>query len=190
MPFLLSGCGAVKALTGDPAPTTGVSPAPSGTPWIGVTQGSPTPSAGTPVGTASPSGTFGGFLPLPSVNPAAGATPTATCAPASYDFSRINGVDVRPGPTSATASWYNVGGYNLLQFRMTAISQDVVRGPQRDIGWVTITPKTPCGAISATITGLDRKTRYVISVDAVVNRRSGDGTHASTVFRSGPFTTT
>lgn len=190
MPFLLSGCGAVDALTGGSAPTTGASPAPSGTPWIGVTAGSPTPTATMPTGTARPSSTFGGFLPLPSGNPAAAVTPTATCAPASFTFSRINALDVKPGTTSATASFYNPGGYNLVQFRMTAMSQDVVRGRQRDIGWVTITPKTPCGAISATITGLDRKTRYVISVDAVVTGLSGDGTHAATVFRSGTFRTT
>ncbi len=38
--------------------------------------------------------------------------------------------------------------------------------------------------------GLDRKTGYVFSVDAVVHRRSGDGTHAATVARSKVIYTT
>ena len=81
-------------------------------------------------------------------------------------------------------SWYNVGGYNLVQFRLTATSQDVVGGRQRDVGWRVVPPSLPCGQMSATITGLDRHTGYVFSVDAVVYRRSGDGTHAATVARS------
>jgi hypothetical protein len=47
-----------------------------------------------------------------------------------------------------------------------------------------VQPSRPCGRMSATITGLDRRTGYVFSVDAVVYRRSGDGTHAATVARS------
>jgi hypothetical protein len=87
-------------------------------------------------------------------------------------------------------SWYNVGGYNLVQFRITATSQDPVGGPQRDVGWLVVPPSLPCGWMSATITGLDRKTGYVFSVDAVVHRRSGDGTHAATVARSRVIYTT
>jgi hypothetical protein len=192
VPFLLSGCSLLDALTGGaPAATPGsvvATPGPGGTPWLSVTQGAATPSPSNSYGSRSPTPTFGGFLALPSGN-RAGATPAATCLPVTFDFSRINALTVKPGTTTATASWYNLGGYNLVQFRMTAMSQDVVRGKQRDIGWVTITPKSKCGAITATITGLNRKTRYVMSVDAVVNRRSGDGTHAATVFRSGPFRT-
>jgi hypothetical protein len=195
VPFFLSGCSVLDTLTGSSSSSTsisggaGASPAPSGTPWLKISQGSatPSPAASRPTGTASPTPT-GGFLPLPSANPNA-PTPAATCPPTTFDFSQINALSVTPGTTSATANWYNLGGYHLVQFRMTAMSQDVVLGKQRDIGWVTVTPKTPCGPVSATITGLDRKTRYVISVDAVVYRRSGDGTHAATVFRSGPFRT-
>jgi hypothetical protein len=119
--------------------------------------------------------------------------PTATalrCPRATYDFSRINAPAVTPGPTSARVSWYNVGGYNLVEFRLTAIAQDLLVGKQRDVGWVTIKPTTPCGQLSATITGLRRRTGYVFSIDAVVSRRSGAGTYAATVFRSHVIPTT
>jgi hypothetical protein len=39
--------------------------------------------------------------------------------------------------------------------------------------------------VNATVTGPDRKAAYVFSVDAVVLRCSGDGTHEATVGLSG-----
>jgi hypothetical protein len=131
-----------------------------------------------------------GYLPLVAGGRAAAATPTPTCYANTFKFTKINGATVTPGPTSAVVSWYNVGGYNLVQFRMTAVSQDLKSGRQRDIGWVTAKPSTPCGQMTATITGLDRKTGYVFSIDAVVLRRSGAGTYAGTIARSGAVRTT
>jgi hypothetical protein len=71
-----------------------------------------------------------------------------------------------------------------VEFKLYAISQDLVVGGQRDVGYTTVKPRTPCGQMSATITNLSPKTHYVFSVDAVATRRSGDGTHAATVARS------
>jgi hypothetical protein len=122
-----------------------------------------------------------GFLPLP---PVVRPTPSATCARDTPHFNKINALQVTPGTTSAAVNWYNVGGYNIVEFRITAISQDLVLGGQRDIGFVTIKPANPCGFLTATVRNLDRRTGYVFTVDAVVVRRSGDGTHAATVFRS------
>jgi hypothetical protein len=194
LPFLLSGCSVLDTLTGSSSSSSisgsasGAGATPKNTPWISVTQGSATPSPGVSRPTGTPSATpTGGFLPLPSSTPR--ATPTAGCGDVTYDFSEIQALAVTPGTTSAKVSWYNIGGYNLVQFRVTAMSQDLVVGRQRDIGWVTVTPTAACGQVSATISGLDRKTHYVYSVDAVVVRRSGDGTHAATVFRSSPILT-
>jgi hypothetical protein len=64
-----------------------------------------------------------------------------------------------------------------------------VGGAQRDVGFVTVRPTTSCGQMSATITNLSPKTGYIFSVDAVVLRKSGNGTHAATVARSYPTTT-
>src|SRR4029453_7822663 len=100
------------------------------------------------------------------------------------NFARIAGRDVTPSATTAGLSWYNVGGENLVEFRLYAISQDLVVGAQRDVGYTVVQPRTPCGQMSGTITNLSPRTHYVFSVDAVVLRRSGDGTHSATVFRS------
>ena len=179
VPALLSGCGVL----GLSSPGSGGSPTaqPSGPNWIVVAQGSATPSPIPTPGQPRPTIT-GGYLPLRT--PAVIGTPVVKCSPNTFNFSKIAIADALPSTTSAVVSWYNVGGYNLKQFRITGISQDLVHGPQRDVGFVVVTPSAPCGQMSATVTGLDRKTGYMFSVDAVVIRKSGDGWHAATVARS------
>jgi hypothetical protein len=188
VPALLSGCGVLGLST---KPVVGASPTPapnSGPDWMIFAPGSATPSPVPSGPRASPSSILAtGFLPLPAAQPT--PTPSPMCSPNTFRFSKIAGVDVTIGTTSAVVSWYNVGGENLVQFRLTAIGQNLVVGRQRDVGWVVAKPKTQCGQMSATITGLSRKTGYVFSVDAVVVRRSGDGAHAATVARSHVITT-
>jgi hypothetical protein len=183
VPVLLSGCG-VLGLSSPPASSGGggATTSPSGPSWIVVAQGSATPSP-VPSGGAPAPTMASGFLPLPNT-PIPIGTPSVSCSPNTFNFTKIAAADVTPSTTSAVVSWYNVGGYNLKEFRLTAISQDLLGGRQRDIGFVVVTPSVPCGPMTAKITGLDRKTGYVFSVDAVVQRRSGDGTHAATVARS------
>jgi hypothetical protein len=191
VPALLSGCGVIPGSSSGSSGDSGAEAATGGdaASWIVSAQGSATPSPRPSGGTASPApAPTGGLLPLGG--PAPTGTPTDTCSPNTFNFSRIDGLDVTPGASSAVLSWYNVGGYNLVEFRLYAISQDLAVGAQRDVGFVTVRPRTPCGEMSATITNLDRATEYVFSVDAVVLRRSGDGTHAATVARSGPISTT
>jgi hypothetical protein len=191
VPVLLSGCSALglsSSSTGSSSSSASGSSSGSagGKTWLVVDQGTPTPSA-TPGRGASGDSWSLPWTPLGSNGnggAAATANPTASCGADTYNFSRIAGATVVASATSAVVSWYNVGGSDRLQFRLTAISQDLVDGKQRDVGWVTITP-TGCGPVSATITGLDRKTGYVFSVDAVALRHSGDGTHAETIARSG-----
>jgi hypothetical protein len=185
VPALLSGCG---LLPGSSSTSGGSGSASSagqdGAGWIVSQPGRATPSpTPTSAGTPSPSVSFG-FLPLTAGGVVTAGTPAPICSPNSFNFSKITGLDVTPGRTSATLSWYNVGGYNLVEFKLYAISQDLVVGGQRDVGYTTVKPRTPCGQMSATITNLSPKTHYVFSVDAVATRRSGDGTHAATVARS------
>jgi hypothetical protein len=179
---LLSGCGATSGPTGDAA-----SSPPDGPSWIVASRGSPTPSVTPAVGTAVATPVPTGFLPLVAAK--AAGTPTPTCAPNSFQFSRIAGVDVTPSARTAVLSWYNVGGYNLVEFRLYAISQDLLPGAQRDVGFVTVRPAGLCGQMTGTITNLSPKTAYVFSVDAVVLRKSGNGSYAATIARSGPITT-
>jgi hypothetical protein len=186
VPVLLAGCG---VLTGSAGTTAGGSSSStagqpnSAQPWQVVARGSatPTPTYSSGIPPYPSAGPTTGFLPLPA---ATRATPTPTCSPNTVHFSQIRALDVVPGATSAVASWYNVGGYNLVEYRLTAISQDLRFGKQRDVGWVTVKPSASCGQMSATITGLDRTTGYIFSLDAVITRRSGDGTMAGTLLRS------
>ncbi|HEX5204441.1 MAG TPA: hypothetical protein VFW27_31335, partial [Actinoplanes sp.] len=92
---------------------------------------------------------------------------------------------VVPAGGSAAVTFYNYGGNDLVEYRITAISQDLVAGRQRDVGWTVMTPGAGCGYLTATITGLDARTGYVFSVDAVTTKLGRDGTRAETVARSG-----
>jgi hypothetical protein len=181
----LSGCSAFSSSSGSSSSSSSATGSSGGgKSWIVSAPGratpSPTPTSG---GTPSPSVSFG-FLPLGAGGGSGYGTPTPTCSPNMFNFSRIVGLDVTPAATTAKLSWYNVGGKNLVEFRLYAISQDLVVGKQRDVGYTVVKPRTPCGQMDATIPKLSPKTHYVFSVDAVVVRRSGDGTHSATVFRS------
>ena len=186
--LLMSGCGVLPGFSSDrPDGAGSASAAPAGPSWIVATQGSATPSAG-PSGRATPTPSpASGFLPLGAPVPT--RTPISTCSPNTFNFSKVAAMDVTPGATSAVLTWYNVGGYNLVEFRLYAISHDLKIGSQRDVGYVSVRPKTPCGRMSATIGNLKPGTAYVFSADAVVLRRSGDGTHSATVARSHPVRT-
>jgi hypothetical protein len=83
-------------------------------------------------------------------------------------------------------TWYDPATSDIVEYRITAISQDAMLGPQRDVGWTVVTPGATCGYRTATVTGLNRDTRYVFSVDMVTSRRGqgNDGTIAATVARS------
>ena len=174
-PLMMGGCGGET-------PTAAPTSAP-GAPWLvmasGNPTGSPTPSRGS--GTRSPFPS--GFLPLPPGAAAPAPTGSDSCPPVKNDI--INGADATAGTTSGTVTWYNPGTADLVEYRVTAISQDAMLGEQRDVGWTVVTPGATCGYMTATVTGLDRGTRYVFSVDAVSKRNNGDGTYSSTVARSG-----
>jgi hypothetical protein len=177
-PLLLGGCG-TGAKSGNAA-----EPAPAGDPWVLVNKGEPTaaPAAGGKFGPRTPYPS--GFLPLA----AAAATPTptpagsATCAPVGGNA--MNFASVEPGTTSAAVTFYNKGGNTLVEYRVTAIVQDLQNGEQRDVGWTVLTPGAGCGLLTATVTGLETQTDYVFSVDAVDKRLGKDGTTSETVARS------
>ena len=179
-PLLLGGC--ATSATADPAPS------PSGSPWVVTIAGSATPSPAPSLGTATASAFPTGYLPLPSSTGSPAPTGSPTCPP---DTSHgIGGATVVPAGTSAAVTFYNPGGLYLVEYRVTAISQDLAPGEQRDVGWTVLTPGAGCGYLTATVTGLDAKTDYVFSVDAVTTRLGRDGTVAATIARSGVVTTT
>lgn len=181
-PLLLGGCGSSSA-------STTAQPTPSGTPWVLVANGKAVSSPAPKVFTGTPSTYPTGFLPLSSASPAPAPSPTDYCTPPGGALP-FNSASVVPGATSAAVTFWNRGGTDLTEYRVTAISQNLNVGAQRDVGWTVITPGAACGFMTATVTGLDPKTYYVFSVDAVTTRHDRDGTVARTVARSRPISTT
>jgi hypothetical protein len=182
----LGGCSS----SGGSSSAATAAPSSTGTPWVLYSAGSPAPTVGAPIGAAATRSTMPtGFLPLPSTTATATPTPSPSCVPANARGA-INGADVVPSRTSAAVTFYNPGGEYLVQYRVTAISQDLVTGNQRDVGWTVVTPGAACGYITATVTGLDPKTHYQFSVDAVTRKLGSDGTEAATVARSRIVSTT
>lgn len=188
-PALLTGCSAIPGFGSDKSAGAKSTSNAGGPSWLVATRGSATPSPVPSNGRATASPAPTGFLPLAAAAANPTGTPAPSCAPNTFNFSRIAGVDVTPSSGTAVLSWYNEGGSNLVEFRLYAISQDMVAGAQRDVGFVTVRPSATCGRMSGTITNLSPGNGYVFSVDAVVRRLSGNGTYAATVARSKPITT-
>jgi hypothetical protein len=183
-PLLLGGCGSSSGATAQAAPSA------AATPWIAAAGGSAAPSPTPSVSYSSPAPFATGFLPISTVTASPTPTPSAgDCADIKFHGGTINSAGVVAGPTSATVSWYNPGGADLVEYRVTAISQNLAVGDQRDIGWTVLKPGSGCGMLSAPVTGLDRQTSYVFSVDAVFTKIDEDGTYAFTVARSIPTKT-
>jgi len=184
-PLLLGGCGSTSGTAAKAAPSS------AATPWMAITGGSAAPSPTPSVSYSSPASFPSGFLAFSTVSASPTPTPSANdCAGIKFHNGEINSAGVVPGTTSATVSWYNPGGADLKEYRVTAIGQNLAPGVQRDVGWTVIKPGSGCGMLSAPVTGLDRRTNYVFSVDAVFTQIGGlDGTYAFTVARSIPTKT-
>ena len=179
LPLLLAGCGSAAAKAEE---------TPAGGPeWILVQQGRVSPSPSVRYGTASP--TPGLTLPpLPTGGTSATPAPSPSCTPMK-NTGVINGLDVQPGSTSAVVTWYHPGGANIVDYRITAISQDLRAGRQSEVGWTKAAPAT-CGFVSATVPGLEPGTHYVFSVDVVMTQTGVEGTTTRTVARSQVVSTT
>ncbi|MEV6301566.1 fibronectin type III domain-containing protein [Actinoplanes sp. NPDC051861] len=182
LPLLLTGCAAGKAATSSEGDT-----ARAGSDWILVDQGRATKAPAVKYGTASPTPELT-LPPLPSASTSPAVKPSASCTPL-QSASGIEGLDVVPSSTSAVVTWYNPGGNDLVDYRVTAISQDLKVGEQTEVGWTKAAPAT-CGDVSATVTGLTSGTPYVFSVDVVKRRQNQEGTYTETIARSGVVSTT
>jgi Fibronectin type III domain len=180
-PLLMGGCSAAAgSATAEPAPT--------GSPWVLVKNGKAVASSAPKGYVATPRTFPTGFLPRSSASPRPAPTPTGGCSPIGGD--RMNFASVVPASTSAAVTFYDRGGADLVEYRVTAVPQDLQVGAQREVGWTVLTPGASCGFRTATVVGLDPGTDYVFSVDAVTRHRERDGTYGSTVARSAVVRTT
>ncbi|WP_229069823.1 fibronectin type III domain-containing protein [Actinoplanes sp. DH11] len=180
LPLLIAGCASAESAT-TPATENGAD-------WIRVAAGQATPSPVTKYGKATPTPEL--TLPTPPATTPPAPNPNPSCTPAPRGAGVINGLGVVPGGTSAVVSWYHPGGADIVDYRVTAATQDLQVGEQDEVGWTTVTPAA-CGEVSATVTGLTPGTPYVFSVD-VVRKHTGtlEGTYTRTIARSDVVSTT
>lgn len=102
---------------------------------------------------------------------------------------KINPLDVDPGATTATLSWYHPADPSVQKYRITSISQKLVVGRQAELTWQEVEPSEGCRTLTTTVRGLQRNTPYVFSVDAVRRATWQNVGRAETVARSGPVLT-
>jgi hypothetical protein len=162
LPLALSGCGPLGP-GGSATPSPSASPGPgSGAGWVVVTKGSPTPSAGLPHATGSPS---------PALPPVSFLPVDRSCTPG-WDLAAVQiPLTVTPGAGKLTVSWPRQwdSGY-----RITAVPQPLVSGYQPTTTWQTVPAGTGC-TVTATITGLTSGKPYIVWLDAPGTGAERDG---------------
>jgi hypothetical protein len=90
-------------------------------------------------------------------------------------------VEVTPGAGSLTVEWPTQG---LSDYRITAVLQDLVVGPQPEPVWISVPSAKGC-SVSATISGLTSGEAYIVWLDAPNTGREVDGTRHLYSGRSG-----
>ncbi|GIM97736.1 hypothetical protein [Paractinoplanes toevensis] len=160
LPLALSGCG------GSATPTASASPTPTSGPWLRLDSGSPTTTPGT-------NSTFSPKSGLPPVS----FLPTSSaCAVAWPDTVGLVLIPMVITPISGgfTVQWPSkYGSY----YRITAVPQGLVLGPQPEPSWQTVQAGDNC-TVSATLTGLTSGAPYIIWLDAPDTPRDVDGTRS------------
>src|SRR5690349_9536542 len=128
LPLCLTGCG------GTPTPTASSSPTPTSGPWVLFDSGSPTPSAGGTWYTGSrPAG-----LPPVSFLP----TASASCAIGWPDSGQVLiPMNITPVAGGFKIEWPSAYG---SYYRITAVPQGLVAGPQPEPSWQTVNAGTGC----------------------------------------------
>ncbi|MEV0565561.1 fibronectin type III domain-containing protein [Dactylosporangium sp. NPDC050588] len=128
------------------------------------------PSAGLTTG-APVRGPLASISPLPKVSR---SYPTPSMSPTDCTGvvrpGVINGVEVVPGTASATVSWWNIGDPSIVSYQLTAMSQELLIGPQPGWTWQTVPPGKGCTRVTTTVTGLISQTPYVFVVHAVLKK--------------------
>jgi hypothetical protein len=164
---LLGGC------TSKAAPTASASPTPTQTPWIVVTSGSPTTTPGT-------NSTFSPKSALPPVSFLPTSSACMIAWPDNIGMVLIPMV-ITPIVGGFKVEWpAKYGSY----YRLSAVLQGVVAGPQPQRTWQTVQAGTNC-TVSATITGLTSGAPYIIWLDAPDTPRGVEGSRSLYSGKSG-----
>ncbi|GAA0723334.1 hypothetical protein Drose_09580 [Dactylosporangium roseum] len=172
----VAGCGVLPGLGGSPG-----SSGPSGSLGSGKVLDLPQRTVYSKGDTVDPSagittgppvrGPIASISPLPTVTP---ARPTPSLSPTECTGMLrqgvINGLDVTPGTTSATVTWWNIGDPAITEYRLTAVSQELYRGVQPGWTWQSVPPGKGCTRVSATVTGLSSQVPYVFVLHALLKK--------------------
>lgn len=163
----LTGCGSAKTPTATPSVT------PTATPWVVVQSGNATPS---------PGGTYFTGTPPPAL-PSVSFLPTSSaCANGWPDTGLVLiPMVVTPITGGFKVEWpSSYGSY----YRIAAVPQGVVVGPQPTPSWKTVTAGSGC-TVTATITGLTSGAPYIVWLDAPDTPRDVDGSRSLYSGKSG-----
>ncbi|MEU4238788.1 hypothetical protein [Actinoplanes sp. NPDC026619] len=170
---LAAASSALGGCTSNATPTASASPTPTQTPWVRVTSGSPTAAPGT-------NSTFSPKSALPPVSflPTSGACGVSW--PDNIGLVLIPMV-VTPIAGGFTVQWPSkYGSY----YRISAVLQGVVAGPQPERTWQTVQAGDNC-TVSATISGLTSGAPYIIWLDAPDTPRDVTGARSLYSGKSG-----
>jgi hypothetical protein len=81
----------------------------------------------------------------------------------------VNGLDVTPlGGGRAQVRWWEVGDPALQGYKLAAVSQHLVYGPQPPWKWLDIAKAGKCTEVRATVTGLVPGDPYIFVLHAVI----------------------
>ncbi|WP_229076224.1 hypothetical protein [Actinoplanes sp. DH11] len=169
LPLLLGGCAALGLGDG---PGSSAADGNAGEPWIEVAAGaatpSPVPTRGKAAATAEPA------VSTPAPDPAC-----TKIWPRTEPV--LIPVEVTPGAGSLKVEWPRQ--YDS-DYRVTAVPQELVSGPQPEPEWQAVAPGTGC-SVSTTITGLIPGAAYIVWLDAPNTGYDTDGTRHLYSGRSG-----
>jgi hypothetical protein len=167
LPLGLAGCGST------PTPTASPSPTPTSGPWVLYQSGSPTPT---------PRGSWFNGTPPPGLPSVSFLSTSSACAIGWPDSGQVLiPMNITPVSGGFKVEWPSAYG---SYYRITAVPQALVAGPQPEPTWQTVTKGSGC-TTSATISGLTSGAAYIIWLDAPDTPRQADGTRSLYSGKSG-----
>jgi hypothetical protein len=167
LPLGLAGCG------GATTPNTASSPTPTSGPWVLFQSGNPTPP---------PFGSYFTGTPPPGLPSVSFLSTSSACAFAWPNVGEVLiPMNITPITGGFKVQWPSVYG---SYYRIAAVRQGVVAGPQPTPTWQTVPRGSGC-TTSATITGLTSGKPYIIWLDAPDTPRQLDGSRSLYSGKSG-----
>jgi hypothetical protein len=108
-------------------------------------------------------------LPAPTVAFSYNPRPVGTVCQGRLREGVVNGLDVTPlGGGRAQVRWWEVGDPALQGYKLVAVSQQLVYGPQPPLKWINVAKAGRCVQVTTTVTGLKPGDPYIFVLHAVI----------------------